>query len=147
MAMTGLASFDTTVQKSNIWLKKIMDAEGWQDRHKAYMVLRSVLHALRDRLTVDEAAHLGSQLPMLLRGMYYEGWNPSNTPLRLRTKEEFLALIALGYDRAQLDVDPEEALKVVIDLLSSNISEGEMEDVKHSMPADIQEMWPETTVH
>ncbi len=73
MPMTGLESFDTTVQKTNIWLKDIMQEEGWEDRHKAYLVLRSVLHAVRDMLTIDEAAHLGSQLPMLLRGVYYDG--------------------------------------------------------------------------
>ena len=59
MSATGLDVFDTTVQKTNIWLNDLMKVLGWQDRHKAYLALRATLHALRDRLTVDEVAHLG----------------------------------------------------------------------------------------
>ncbi len=76
MSATGLDVFDTTVQKTNIWLNDLMKVLGWQDRHKAYLALRATLHALRDRLTVDEVAHFGAQLPMLMRGFYYEGWDP-----------------------------------------------------------------------
>ncbi len=147
MSMTGLKSFDSTVQKSHIWLNEIMQEGGWEDKHRAYIVLRSVLHALRDRLRVDEAVNLGAQLPMLLRGMYYDGWAPGKTPLKIRTKDEFLMLIRSGYQVAQLDIDPDEAFKIVVKILSKNLSDGEMEEVKHSMPTQIQQLWPETTLH
>ena len=64
MASSGLAVFDTTLQKTNAWLKEVMDELGSSDRHQAYLALRAVLHALRDRLTVEEVAQLGAQLPM-----------------------------------------------------------------------------------
>ena len=67
MSTTGLEVFDKTVQTTNAWLKEIMEVTG-PDRHRAYRVLAAVLHALRDRLTVDEAAQLGAQLPILIRG-------------------------------------------------------------------------------
>ncbi|TMB45162.1 MAG: DUF2267 domain-containing protein, partial [Deltaproteobacteria bacterium] len=91
MSATGLEVFDTTLQKTNSWLKELMGILGSQDRHMAYLALRATLHALRDRLTVEEVAHLGAQLPMLIRGFYYEGWDPTGKPLRVRRKEEFLA--------------------------------------------------------
>ena len=147
MTITGLDSFDSTVQKSHIWLNEIMQEGGWEDKHRAYIILRSVLHALRDRLRVDEAVNLGAQLPMLLRGMYYDGWDPARAPLKVRSKDEFLMLIKSGYQSAQLDVEPGEAFKIVINILLKNISQGEMQEVKHSMPAQIQQLWPETTVH
>ena len=47
---TSYELFDSTVQKTQIWLKDLMSQLDWQDRpHKAYLALRTVLHALRDR--------------------------------------------------------------------------------------------------
>jgi uncharacterized protein (DUF2267 family) len=71
MSATGLEVFDTTVQKTMVWLKEIMEELHWEDRHRAYLALRGCLHQVRDRLQVEEVAHLGAQLPMLVRGIYY----------------------------------------------------------------------------
>ena len=91
MSATGLDVFATTVQKTNSWLNDLMQIAGFQDRHKAYLALRAALHALRDRLTVEEVAQFGAQLPMLIRGFYYEGWDPTGKPPKVRDKEQFLA--------------------------------------------------------
>ena len=92
MSTTGLDAFDTTLQKTAVWLKEIMAEFGSKDRHLAYLALRATLHALRDRLTVEEAVHLGAQLPMLVRGFYYEGWTPSGKPVKVK-KAGFLVAI------------------------------------------------------
>ena len=79
MSTTGLAVFDKTLQETNLWLKELMVRLGTDDREQAYTVLKATLHAVRDRLGPENAAHLGAQLPILLRGVYYEGmanrWN------------------------------------------------------------------------
>jgi uncharacterized protein (DUF2267 family) len=144
MSATGLEVFDTTLQKTNSWLHDLMQALGWLDRHKAYTALRATLHALRDRLSVEEVAQLGAQLPMLIRGFYYEGWDPTGKPLRIRQKEQFLARIELelrGDERFDDLVPVERIARSVFMLLAQRISAGEIEDIKHVMPAEIRELW------
>jgi len=144
--MTGLDVFDTTVHKSNAWLKDIMDELGWNDRHKAYLALRATLHALRDRLLPSEAVEFAAQLPMLIRGLYYEGWQPSKTPNKKRHKEEFLAGI-LNYFETDPGVDPEEIARSIFKVLSKRISSGEIQEVKHLFPAELRELWSETPAY
>src|SRR5262245_21587032 len=93
MSATGLEVFDRTLEKTNGWLHDLMQMLNWTDRHQAYVALRATLHALRDRLSIEVVAQLGAQLPMLVRGFYYEGWNPTNKPVHVRHKDQFLALI------------------------------------------------------
>lgn len=66
MSATGLEVFDRTIQKTNSWLNDLMQVLRWPDKHKVYLALRATLHALRDRLTVDEVAQFGAQSNRLL---------------------------------------------------------------------------------
>jgi uncharacterized protein (DUF2267 family) len=141
MSITDLDVFETTLQKTNSWLNELTDLLGWQDKHKAYLALRTTLHALRDRLTVEEVAQLGAQLPMLIRGFYYEGWDPTGKPLKVRHKEQFLAWIEQQF-RGDESIDPERVARAVFTVLSNRVSEGEIEDVKHVLPAEIRDLWP-----
>lgn len=73
MSITGLDVFDKSLNKTNEWLQDLMDELNFSQRKQAYQALRATLQTLRDRMIVEEAAHLGAQLPMLIRGFYYEG--------------------------------------------------------------------------
>src|SRR3954469_3784162 len=91
MTNTGYSAFDTTVHKTNRILRQIEESCGWpkECRNQSYNAMRAVLHALRDRLTVNEAAQFAAQLPMLIRGVYFHGWQPSDVPVKM-DKEQFL---------------------------------------------------------
>jgi uncharacterized protein (DUF2267 family) len=141
MSATGLEVFDRTVQSTNAWLKEIVETTGL-DRRAAYRVLAAVLYALRDRLTIDEVAQLGAQLPILVRGLYYDQWHhPSGKPERLRHKEEFLATVAAGLDDIR-PIDPEVAARAVFTVLEHHIALGEIEDVKAMLPTHLRDLWP-----
>jgi uncharacterized protein (DUF2267 family) len=140
MSTTGLDVFDRTLQKTNVWLKDLMETLGWSDKQEAYLALRATLHALRDRLTVDEAAQFGAQLPMLIRGFYYEGWDPSHKPDKVRHKEDFLARIT--QEVRPFRVDSEQVARAVFTVLSNRVSEGEIEDIESTLPAEVRELWP-----
>jgi uncharacterized protein (DUF2267 family) len=129
-------AIDTTVQKTYRWLREIGEEVGNISRDEAYDILRGFLHVLRDRLTVDEAAHLGAQLPMLIRGLYYEGWDPSRVPRKMKAGE-FLESFIL---QARTDAATEEALRAANLVLRRHITEGEALDVLFSLPRDIREM-------
>jgi uncharacterized protein (DUF2267 family) len=137
---TGIEAFDHSLQLTNLWLKDLTRRLGTEDRHLAYLALRTTLHALRDRLAVDEAAHLGAQLPMLVRGLYYEGWRPAGKPAKERSREAFLAHVRA--EAHALDFDPEPAARAVFGLLAERITAGEIQDVKGMLPQPIRELWP-----
>src|SRR3984893_1606909 len=134
--------FDRTLHKTNAGLNDLMGMMGSQDRHKAYIVLKATLHALRDRLTIEEVAQLGAQLPMLIRGFYYEGWDPSGKPVRERHRDEFIARIQR--ELARYEIDPGQVARAVFLVMSNRISEGEIEDVEHVLPREIRNLWPST---
>jgi uncharacterized protein (DUF2267 family) len=141
MSMTGLDIFDNTIQKTNLWLKDMMEELGWEDRHKVYQGLRVTLHALRDRLTVEEAVQLAAQLPLLVRGVYYEGWRPTGKPHKERHLEEFLAPIWAHF-RNDPRVDPEAVARAVFKVLAASITAGELEDIQHMLPKELNTLWP-----
>jgi uncharacterized protein (DUF2267 family) len=137
------APFEATYQTTNAWLNELMEELGWKDRHRTYQALRTVLHTLRDRLTVAEVADLAAQLPMLLRGLFYEGWKPNGKPVKGRRKEDFLAHIAAVL--RDPEVFPEEVAWAVFKILQAKVSAGELEDIKGILPREIRTLWPEGT--
>jgi uncharacterized protein (DUF2267 family) len=141
MSQSTLAPFNSTVQRTNVWLNDVLEEMEWQDPQRAYHALRVVLHALRDRLTVEQAAALAAQLPMLVRGFYYEGWHPHGKPVKGRHKDEFLADIAEAF-RDDLGVDPEQVVRAVCRVLGRHVTAGEVESVKRSLPAELRKLWP-----
>jgi uncharacterized protein (DUF2267 family) len=137
MVDTGFATFSTTVDKTNRLLKEIEQSYGWppERRNQSYAALRAVLHALRDRLTVDESAQFAAQLPMLVRGVYYDGWDPSRVPRKM-TSDEFLRGVrqAFPYD---VKGGIEQLIQTVLHSLRRHVTEGEWEDIKASLPKEL----------
>lgn len=140
MASAGLENIDKSVQKTNEWLKDIMESMGIQDKHRAYLALRATLHALRDRLPVDEAAQLGAQFPLLIKGLYFDGWVPAKTPKKL-SKDEFVDRVHSHFMNNP-DIDAEELVRCVLSVIVNKTSEGEMEDIKNSLPKDFMDLMP-----
>ncbi|HEX5959476.1 MAG TPA: DUF2267 domain-containing protein [Hyphomicrobiaceae bacterium] len=140
--MTLPATLSHAVQQTQEWLKELRDNGDLADEGTAYSVLRAVLHQLRDRLTHEEAVDLAAQLPMIVRGIYFEGWQPARTPEKVRSKREFLEGVA-----AKLrphSIPPEPATRDVLALLAHHCDPGEIADVVAQLPRELKELWPET---
>jgi uncharacterized protein (DUF2267 family) len=134
--------FNGTLEKTADWINDVNRELGWEDPRKAYQALRLTLHTLRDRMTLEEVAQFSAQLPMLVRGFYYEGWAPAGKPLKQRHKDEFLEPI-FNYFMDDADVDVEQVARAVFQVIARRISKGEIEDILHLMPKELRELWAE----
>jgi uncharacterized protein (DUF2267 family) len=141
MSATGLKTLDAAIQLTNVWLHEVLDELGWPRRERAYHALRAVLHPLRDELPVEAVAALAAQLPLVVRGLYYEGWHPAGKPVRGHKREAFLAEVG-GAFHDDRDVEPEQVARAVFRVLARHVSKGEVEGVKQLLPADLRALWP-----
>lgn len=142
MSATGFTSFDTTVEKTNRILHEIEQAYGWpKDRRiQSYTALRTILHALRDRLTVQVTAQLAAQLPLLVRGIYYDGWNPNAVPVKM-DREEFLTRIRQEF-RYSIDGDIQRLVDTVLQALRNHVTQSEWDSMKTTLPKDLATALP-----
>lgn len=140
MSALGLKIIDGSVQQANIWINAVDAATGWENKQRAYRLLRSVLHAVRDHLSVDEAAQLAAQMPVLIRGIYYDGWNPSKTPAKLRTRDAFLDRVQAAFETDPLG-DAPMAVAAVMAVLRAHVSAGEMADVETGFTEEVRSLF------
>ncbi|MBW3661281.1 MAG: DUF2267 domain-containing protein [Gemmatimonadetes bacterium] len=139
---TGLDVFEKTIHKSNEWLSDLMGELHTEDRKYAYRVLRATLHALRDRLIPDEAVDLGAQLPMLIRGFYYEGWTPNATPTD-DDREAFFERVSEEMSDQPGVPDPDRWIRAVFNVMANRLDVGELQNITDVLPDDFQALWPE----
>jgi uncharacterized protein (DUF2267 family) len=138
MTTTRVDVIDRSVEKAHVWLNDLAEELATDDGHHAYRVLRAFLHALRDHLTVDEAAALAAQLPIFVRGVFYEGWDPSCTPEHARDLDSFLQRIAKEAGLAG-ETEASFAATAATRVLSRHISPGEAASVLHVLPTHLRE--------
>lgn len=139
MSANGLEVFDKTIQTTNIWLDEIMEEIG-EDRHVAWKILGVVLRTLRDRMPVDMAAHLAADLPLLVRGAYYDQYKPSRQPSEARDLDEFCDEVGEAL-RDTRPVSPRVAVRTVFRVLSRHLPEGLIRKVQDTLPGDIRASW------
>jgi uncharacterized protein (DUF2267 family) len=143
MSLTGIRGFDHSIQQTNTWLKEISEYLGNPERQVAYHALRGVLFALRDRLTVDEAFNLAAQLPILIRGIFFEGYKVTGRPQKYHA-EDFLARVEHEMSTVGR-TNPERATRAVLTVLHKHVTAGEIQDVIDELPKDIRRLWPDVT--
>src|SRR5205807_535474 len=141
MSDQGPEVLDSTYHKTQEWIGQLAE-NSHLEKGDAYKALRAVLLALRDRLPIQEAVHFGGQLLRLIRGLYYDGWKPSETPIKL-SREQFLEAIKekIVTDRF---MDPVRMTNDVIALLEDQTSPGEMSNVKQVLPKELRILLPDS---
>jgi uncharacterized protein (DUF2267 family) len=147
MNALGLEIFDKSVQLTHAWLDDVSVRIG-SDRQLAWHVLGGVLRTLRDRVPVDVAAHLGAELPIMVRGLYYEQWEPLAPPPRRerlvtpqsRSLGEFLEAVHRAIANGR-PVDARDASEAVFKALSHHVAPSQIERVQDTLPNDVRCFW------
>ena len=108
-------------------------------------IMTAVFHTLRDILTTEESFHLISQLPMLLKAIYVNGWHLDKKD-RIRSMDEFIECLMLQNPRAAAkdfgnDEKAIERSKAVFKVLRNHIAPGEVKDIVAQLPPELTELW------
>src|SRR5829696_9998935 len=135
MSSTGLEVFDKTLQITNTWLGDIMEMLG-PDRQIAWHVLGAVLRTVRDRVPLGLAAHLGAQLPLLVRGTYYDQWHPREEPAKWRSLDEFLEIVSSEL-RNLRPINPKDAALSVFQVLNHYLDPGQVGNIRDALPEEV----------
>jgi uncharacterized protein (DUF2267 family) len=141
--MTKAAVLETSLQRTHEWLHEIGQELGFDNERAAYAALRATLHAVRDRLPAELVAHLGAELRMLVRGIYYDGWHPSAARLKAAHDEDFLDSVGgelLGHDELE---DVEAVAGAVLRVFNRRITPGQIARVLDAMPERVRQLWRE----
>lgn len=140
--MATVPILEDNIHQTMDWIYAIEEACHWDvdNQKKAFAALRAVLHEFRDLLPLESAARLSAQLPLVIRGIFFENWHPRFIPTQEIKKEVFLSAIAETL-YPYSDVDVEETTKGVLQVLGEKLPLGELEDIIQDMSKEIQELY------
>jgi uncharacterized protein (DUF2267 family) len=141
MSKQGLEVIDHTVQLTHEWINELAERLDWSNHRNVFHLLRLTLTSLRDILDHIEAAQFSAQLPIIVRGVFYEGWRPSDTPLEDRQKSAFVDRIDAVFSDYP-EYRGEQDIHTVFKFLNGRISEGELQDIRGTLPSSIRDFWP-----
>lgn len=135
--------FQEHARKGEEFIKEIAAELGTEDIDRAGRVFRSVIRALRSRMTIEESFQLIAQLPMAIKSVYVEGMKVNLHPAHFNHIEQFREQVIREDDWAALkdyyyDGAVEEAIYAVFKVLSRHVSAGEMSKVLEVLPAEIR---------
>jgi len=140
-------NFNKYAEEGNRFVNNLAEELGHPEEiSRTGIVLRAVMHSLRERITVSESLHFLSQLPMFLKAIYVDEWKYREKPLDLNTVEDFKEEVKLhqmqyGEQEFNWSKSTEEIIKTVFAALNTYVSEGEFEDIIAQMPKDLKELF------
>ncbi len=138
IAHTKIRNIERAIHDFNKWINNIQD-ELKCDEEQAYTALCAVLQILRDRLTSAEATHLGAQLPLIIKGIYYDKWKIKDKPEPI-DKMTFTSRVHAQFNNNP-EINPTNIILSVFRTIKKQITPGELEDVKSNLPDEIKQLF------
>lgn len=144
-------NFESYAKGGHEFVKRVAAELNTKDTDRAGRITRCVLHALRNRITVEESFHLIAQLPMAIRAVYVDGWKVNASYVRVKDLEDFLSEIikedgtASWRDFSGIE-DAQNAAWAVFRVLSYYASPGEINNVLGVLPEQLKDFLKEAIV-
>ncbi len=144
---TNILSLDRAVQNTILWLNEIQTQLQWEDRDTVYKATKAVLQTIRDLLPYEELFHFSANLPMVMKGMMFDGFNPiKDKKEKVKTEVEFYNQVQTYYDSQRRDlISGKEATMGVVNMLIDRVGEGEMKKVADNMPLKLKPLFRQRT--
>jgi uncharacterized protein (DUF2267 family) len=142
-------NFEKYAQEGNEFVNRLAAELGHPEEiGRTGIILRAVLHTLRERITISQSFHIMSQIPMFLKAIYVENWKFREKPMKIKSKEEFTEEVKkhqdqYGEQKFNWEKSTEEIVQIVISELRNYISEGEFEDIVSQLPNELKEIMRE----
>jgi uncharacterized protein (DUF2267 family) len=121
--------------------RTVMTTSGKDSREIAKRATAAVFHALRDRLTPEEADQVAAQLSMELKGVWEQDKREGRRPAKLH-RAEFFERVKQNAGLASAK-EAHWMTLAVFAALKASVSPGESEDVWAQLPKDLKELWAE----
>ena len=135
-------NFEKHILESYRWVYETSLFLGDSGTAYSYHALRGVLVALRDRMPVQEVFQLSAQMPVHIRGFFFEGYNLKDKPVKMKA-DDFLKRI-MDAMPPNCSTEPTVIFKGVLQVLYNHITEGELEDIYATLPQDIKALWDDS---
>lgn len=139
-------NFEQFAAEANKFVREVADElQNGGDATHAYRVTKSVFHTVRDVLSPQESLHLVAQLPLLIKGVYVDGWH-MDTKERIRSMPQFLDCLRRQSERsAGRDFGDDEtakrSVKAVLNVLKRRVAVGQIQDMIDQFPMELAGLW------
>jgi uncharacterized protein (DUF2267 family) len=141
--MDDVKKIEKEIQILHIWIKEISYNANWDQASFSLAALRAVLQELRDHLALKDLAHLSAQLPIIIRGIFFENWTPPKSSKSTYEHYLFLKNIEERLNRYP-HIEAKSAVSAVFKTLAKHISHGEKEKMRKILPESIEVWWLES---
>lgn len=138
-------NFEENIQNATVLLKEVAEELNTDDLNKAGRIFRAVLQSIRDRLPVNDAVQFAAQLPIFWKGIYFDQYDPSKAPIKIRNASDWINYIRnknafAANNDFQQDEEITASFRAVFQVLQRNMTDGQLQKVKESLNQDIQEL-------
>lgn len=143
-------NFETFAQDAHTYINELAhELEHPEEKKRVLQIWRAVMHTVRDRIQLGESFQVIDPLPMILKGIFVEGWKyTENPPLNYETLEEMKTEVKnlqrrYGEEDFPWKKSTEEIITITIGSLKKFLQGNQVRQILDQMPKEIKTYMPE----